>query len=329
MLRERRRYAGRIAAVAVGTLVLSLLVVGAGSRPRLPGSGVRHFLGQGSLPLSGDYADAGNAFRDGFLAGLGSVPDSLFDWTWNWVDNGGDPAQARTFAASAGGVRDDVLLIGLSSVATDLPACRKVCLVLDDGRQHRPDPLRWDLWTPVPIQRARLLALLRNAAPPRMLVVEATGSWTEPVFPALVDSLAGLQVILHDPGNTKWDDAVARILEVRPHSVLFWDSPTDAASLLSRRLAWSALACARMWVPEGTAIPPGIRADTLRPVWQAVPGSSTVSWTRWGWNCGRALAESSRDYLRDSTSDWIHAFSRTPPDSALETFGTGWCPGRL
>jgi hypothetical protein len=329
VLFERRRNARGIAAVATASFLLSFLLVGAGSPRRLPRSGVRHFQGRGSLPLSGDFAGAGNAFRDGFLAGLRSKPDSLFDWTWTWSDNEGDPSLAEGFAATDGGSRNDLVLVGLSSVATGLPACREVCLVLDDGGPHRPDSLRWDLWTPIPIQRRRLLALLRGAAPPRMLVVEATGSWTEPVFPALADSLGGLQVILHDPGNSRWDDAVAQILDVRPRSVLFWDSPADAASLLSRRLAWPAFRSAKLWVPEGTTLPAGIQADTLRPIWQAVPGDGNPSWNHWGWRCGRALAESSRSRVRDSTSDWPRAFARVPSDSGLETGTTGWYPGRL
>jgi len=329
VLLERRRDAWKIAAVAVGSLLLSLLVVGAGSRPRHPGSGPRHFLGHGSLPLSGDYADEGIAFRDGFREGLGSAPDSLFDWKWNWTDNQGDPDLARQFVASTGKPASDLELVGLSSIATDLPPCREVCLVLDDGGPHRPDPLRWDLWTPAPIQRGRILALLRGAAPPRMVVVAAAGPWTEPVLPGLVDSLAGLQVILHDPGNSKWDDAVAQILEIRPRSILFWDAPADASSLLSRRLAWSVFLSAHLWVPEGTAIPTGFRVDTLRPVWQAAPGSGGDSWNRWGRLCGRALANSTRDMLKDSTSNWMRALSRSAPDSGLDTSSTGWYPGRI
>jgi hypothetical protein len=326
---ERRRCALGIAAAATASFLLSFLLVGAGSPARLPGSGPRHFLGRGCLPLSGDFAGAGNAFRDGFLAGLRSSRDSLFDWTWTWSDNEGDPGQAEGFAGSGGGGRSDLLLVGLSTVATGLPACREVCLVLDDGGGHGPDPLRWDLWTPLPVQRQRLLALLRGAATPRMLVVEATGSWTEPVFPALADSLGDLQVVFHDPGNSRWDEAVAQILELHPRSILFWDSPADAASLLSRRLAWPAFRSAKLWVPEGTSLPAGIPADTLRPIWQVVPGKGNPSWNRWGWRCGRALAESSRFRVLDSTGDWLHAFARVPVDSGLETGTAGWYPGRL
>ncbi|HXP90721.1 MAG TPA: hypothetical protein VN931_07325 [Fibrobacteria bacterium] len=325
---DRRRYARGIAAAATASILLSLLLVGgAGSHPRPTRSGPRHFLGRGSLPLSGDFAGAGKAFRDGFLAGLRSVPDSLFDWTWTWSDNGGDPSLAGSFVATDDRMRSDLVLVGLSSVATGLPACRETCLVLDDGGRHGPDSLRWDLWTPMPVQRRRLLALLRHAEPPRMLVVEATGSWTEPVFPALVDSLEGLQVILHDPGNSRWDDAVAQILDVHPRSVLFWDSPADAASLLSRRLAWPAFRSAKLWVPEGTPLPAGIQADTLRPIWQVVPGNGNPSWNRWGWRCGRALAEASRSHLCDPTGNWIRAFARVPPDSGFSTGTAGWYPG--
>src|ERR1035437_3320781 len=274
MSSERIGHIGRVVAAVGVAAILSVFVAGADrSTHRHLRPGQKHFRGSANLPLSGDLGSAGNAFREGFSAGLASAPDSLFDWIWKWTDNEGDPAQAHAFVATGDSGRPaDLLLVGLSAVTTGLPACPTPCLVLDDGGAHSPDPRRWDLWTPGPIQRERLLALLRKSPPPRTLVVEATGPWTEPVFPALSDSLPGLQVILHDADNSRWDDAVAQILGQCPKTVLFWDSPTAASSLLSRRLTWPILRCAKVWVPEGASVPESLQADTLRPVWQAAPG---------------------------------------------------------
>jgi hypothetical protein len=326
---ERLGHAGRVAATVGAAAILSVFMAGS-DRPAQKHlrPGQRHFMGSASLPLSGDLGPAGAAFREGFSAGLASAPDSLFDWTWRWIDNEGDPAQARAFLVDGdSSPPTDLLLVGLSATATDLPACPKVCLVLDDGGGHPKDPRRWDLWIPSPVQRDRLLALLRKGPPPRTLVVEATGAWTEPVFPALSDSLPDLQVILHDADNSRWDDAVAQILGQRPKTVLFWDSPADASALLARRLTWPVLRSAAIWVPEGAAIPDPLHADTLRPLWQAVPGTALGSWRSWGWHCGQALARSSRRRVLDSLPDWIPAFARLPSDSALQTSATGWYPG--
>lgn len=328
MQAERLGHLWRVAA-AVGTAVfLSVFVAGADrSAHRPPRRSQRHFQGSASLPLSGDLGLAGTAFREGFSAGLESAPDSLFDWSWKWADNEGDPAQAQAFVSEGDSGRpSDLLLVGLSTAAAGLPACRKACLVLDDGGPHSADPRRWDLWTPSAVRRNDLLDLLRRSPPPRTLVVEATGAWTEPVFPALVDSLPNLQVILHDADNSRWEDAVSQILAQRPRTILFWDAPAEAASLLSRRLAWPVFRSADVWVPEGTVIPPSLHADTLRPLWQVVPGTELGSWRRWGWRCGRAVAESSRRRVLDSLSDWIPAFARIPSDSTLQANTTGWYP---
>lgn len=327
MQAKRLGHVWRVAAAVGVAAILSVLVAGADRSTRKhlrPGQ--RHFNGIASLPLSGDLGLAGAAFRRGFSAGLDSAPDSLFDWSWRWTDNDGDPAQAQAFASGGDSGKPDLLLVGLSTAASGLPACARTCLVLDDGGTHAPDPRRWDLWTPSAVQRSRLLDLLRRSPPPRMLVAEATGAWMEPIFPALSDSLPDLQVVLHDADNARWEDAVSQILAQRPKTILFWDAPAEASSLLARRLAWPVFRSAAVWVPEGTAVPPSIRADTLRPLWQAVPGTALGSWERWGWRCGRALAESSRRRVLDSLPDWIPAFARIPSDSTLQASATGWYP---
>ena len=177
------------------------------------------------------------------------------------------------------------------------------------------------------MERNRLLGILRTSPPPRTLVVQATGPWTEPVFPDLSDSLPDLQVILHDADNSRWEDAVSQILAQRPKTILFWDAPAEASSLLARRLAWPVIRNAAVWVPEGTDGPSWLHADTLRPLWQVVPGSASGSWKRWGWRCGRALALSSRLRVLDSLSEWIPAFAIVPADSTLRSSATGWYPG--
>ena len=325
---ERIRHVWRVVAAVGAAAILSVLVAGADrSANQRSNLARRHFMGTASLPLSGDLGLAGTAFREGFSAGLDSAPDSLFDWSWKWIDNEGDPIQAQAFvSASTEGTFADLLLVGMSTAAVGLPTCPKACLVLDDGGMHPPDPRRWDLWTPSTVQRNRLLRILRGSPPPRTVVVEATGPWTEPVFPALSDSLPDLQMILHDAENSRWEDAVSQILAQRPKTVLFWDAPAEASSLLARRLVWPSLRSAVVWVPEGTIGPPWLHADTLRPLWQVVPGSSSGSWKDWGWRCGRALAQASRRRVLDTLPDWKSALALVPEDSTLQSSATGWYP---
>ena len=328
MSAERIGHAWRVAAALGVAALLAVFAAGAVRSTRGPHRvRARHFNGAACLPLSGDLGFAGNAFREGFSAGLDSAPDSLFDWTWTWRDNEGDPAVAQAFVRGGDSGRSaDLLLVGMSTVAAGLPPCPKSCLVLDDGGEHPPDPNRWDLWTPSSIQRCRILGLLRACPPPWTIVVEATGSWTEPVFPALSDSLPKLQVILHDPDNSRWEEAVSQILAQRPKTILFWDAPPDASTLLSRRLAWPVFRTAAVWVPEGTAVPSFLHADTLHPLWQVIPGTAPGPWKLWGMRCGRALAASSRLRVLDSIPDWTRAFARVPSETARQTGPAGWYP---
>jgi hypothetical protein len=161
------------------------------------------------------------------------------------------------------------------------------------------------------------------------VVVEATGAWTEPVFPALSDSLPGLLVLLHDPDNSRWDDAIQQILQLRPRTILLWNSPSDASSLLARRLAWPVFSAAKLWVPQGTVVPDGLHADTLRPVWQAVAGDSAQipAWKQWGWRCGQALARSSRRRVLDTLASWNDAFGAIVSEPGLDAGPSGWYPG--
>jgi hypothetical protein len=322
-------HARRVAAVVGVAAIASVFLVGAVRSSRHhPSFAVRHLKGTASLPLSGDLGFAGSAFREGFSAGLDSAPDSLFDWSWTWTDNEGDPVRTHAFVSGSDtGKTWDLLLAGMSTATTGLPACPRACLVLDDGGAHPVDPNRWDLWTPSPVQQNRLLRLLRASPPPWTVVVEATSAWTDPVFPSLADSLPKLQVILHDAENTHWDEAVTQILAQRPKSILFWNTPSEATGLLSRRLAWPVFRSANLWVPEGTSLPPLLHADTLSPLWQVAPGSAAGSWRRWGWRCGKALAQSTRRRILDSIPNWIPALAMQPTDSNLGASSSGWYPG--
>ena len=309
-----------------GALVLGLLLWES-SRPA-PRTRLqpRHFHGLGVLPLSGDLSPQGLAFQAGFLEGLRSAPDSLFDWTWDWKDGAGDPEQTWAATSQAPGTRTDLLLVGLSTATAGAGACPIECLVLGDGGPHAPDPRRWDLWTPATLMRDRWLRRLRGGPFPALFVVQASAAWTEPVFPVFSDSLPALSVVLHDPGNTRWDDVVQRVLELRPATLVLWDAPSEASSLLSRRLLWPALRKCRLWVPEGTRLPPGIEADTLRPIWQAGPEDTDSGWTRWGRRCGRALAQASRARILDSLPDWPRSLHKVPSDDQLESGDAGWYP---
>lgn len=317
----------RFAATAAGTLFLSVLLTGADRQTvHRPVPEPCHLRGIGILPLTGELAPLGLAFRDGFLEGIRSSPDSLFEWKWEWKDGTGDPQKARALLQEIAVKRTDLVLAGLSTAAAGIGRCPIPCLVLDDGEGGRDDSLRWDLWTPASVMRDRWIRKLRATPVPRLVVVQASGAWTEPVFPILADSVPGISFFLHDPDNSRWDDAVQRILELRPATLVLWNAPSEASSLLSRKLAWPVYRSARMWVPEGAVVPPGMEAEILRPLWQAVPGAPEDGWKSWGVRCGRALAESSRRKILDSLPDWRGAFRRVHGDSLLETGSQGWYP---
>ena len=317
----------RTAAAGLATVLAGVLLSGADGRsPRHHVPEPRHFRGVGILPLDGEMGPLGLAFRDGFLEGLASRTDSLFDWKWDWQDDGGDPSSTRALLGQRNVSRSDLVLVGLSTAASGLGPCPVECLVLDDGGARAPDSLRHDLWPSATVARDRWIRRLRSAPGPRAMVVHASGAWTEPVFPVLADSVPGLSYLLHDPETVRWDDVVQRLLEIQPASIGLWNTPSEASSLLSRRLLWPLLRRARLWVPYGTVLPPGVVADTLRPVWQAVPGAPVDDWRGWGRRCGQALASATRIRILDTLPRWIPALSRVPSDSTMESTPAGWYP---
>jgi hypothetical protein len=335
-------------AVAAGILVLGLLLAGAFSFGKGQERKVEVFQGSACLPLSGELAGAGDAFRAGFTEGLGSVPDSHFVWRWSWADNGSDPLLAQAWADSVGRSNPpDLLLAGLGAAteglhvprresdSTKLPGGRNEfltksvpCLLLGDGSPVREGI--WNLWPTTARMRSHLVELLREAKKPVVVVVAATGSWADIVLSDLRDSLPGLVILPHDLDNARWDEEIRRLWETRPGTVLFWDRPHEASALLAKPLARGALRRAELFVPEGTSVPESLGVSVMAPVWQ--PGTPPDSlqclrYRAWGRLVGESLARATRLALSDSLGDLLEAIRKLPPDPrSRESWSQGWSP---
>jgi hypothetical protein len=333
---------------AAGLLALGLLLAGAFSSDSGKTRRIDVFQGEACLPLSGELAGAGDAFRSGFLEGLAGAADSGFVWRWNWTDNGSDPLIAQAWADSVGrSSSPDLLLAGLGSAiegvrlpvlepdSTALPEGRNgfrtksvPTLLLGDGSEQRPGV--WSLWPSMVRMRRHLTELLRDAPRPVVVVVAATGSWADVVLsPELREPLGGPVILPHDLDNVRWDEEIKRLWETRPGSVLFWDRPHEATSLLSRPLARGALLRAKLFVPEGTLVPDSLDATVLAPLWQpASPPDSLqcLRYREWGRRVGESLSRSTRLTLSDTLESLREGFRRLPPSDAFESGTQGWSP---
>lgn len=334
--------------LATGVLVIGGLLAGTLSSDRGHERKIAVFLGSASLPLSGELSGAGDAFRTGFTEGLASVPDSGFLWRWDWVDNGSDPLLAQAWADTVGrSTAPDLLLAGLgaateglriprlASDSTALPLGRNgfrtksvPCLLLGDGPSAREGV--WNLWPTTERMRAHLLEILRAAPKPVVVFLAASGSWSDIVFSGLRDSLKGLVVLPHDLDNSRWDEETKRLWETKPGTVLFWDRPHEASSLLAKPLAVGALRKAKVFVPEGTIVPDSLDVSVMAPVWQPASPPDSLQCRRyraWGREVGASLAHATRLALNDSLGDLLEGIRKLPPDTlARETWPQGWSP---
>ncbi|MBK8800621.1 MAG: hypothetical protein IPN71_00915 [Fibrobacteres bacterium] len=321
--------AKRLLVRGLGSLVLSLVLVGAVSQPQAGSrKSARVFRGAACLPLSGDLAPLGVAFRQGFLAALDSTADSTVRWDWRWHDGLGDPLETSRWLERQTRDSADLALVGISSATVNLGRCPLECMVVGDGGVHAKDSLRWDLWTPAQRQAQRLLARLREGKPPRGVVFESTGAWAE-VIHHVSDSMPDLLLMPHDLDNTRWDEPVRQILVTKPRTVLFWNGPVDAQSFLGRRLAWTVLSQAQIWVPEGTQIPAGLAAQPMAPLWQAQTPADSVQikrWHQWGREVGLHLAQASHLRIQDSLPQFRQAFRKVPTDATVEVDSSAWFP---
>lgn len=320
--------AKRLLAQGFGTLVLSLVLVGAVSPEAGGRKPAKVYRGVASLPLSGDLGPVGAAFREGFLAALDSAADTIVRWEWRWHDGMGDPMETSRWLQRLTKDSADLALVGLSSSTVDLVPCPLECLVLGDGGVHLPDSLRWDLWTPAKRQAQRLLAKLRSGSVPRAMVFESTGAWAEVVH-HVADSMPDLLLLPHDLDNTRWDEPVRQLLVAKSRTVMFWNGPADAQSFLSRRLAWSVLSKAKVWAPEGVELPAGIVAEPLAPLWQAqtpVDSLQLRRWREWGVQMGLRLAKASHLRIQDSSLHFRQAFRKVPTDATVEVDSSAWFP---
>lgn len=314
-----------------GSLAAGILLAGTVAPTFAARRGPYAFHGAGCLPLTGDLSPAAQAFRSGFLEGLASSSDSSFRWTWTWTDNASDPSAAQAWADTVPAApKHDVLLAGLGPALDGFrPRTDSATwMLLGDGPARGGST--WNLWPTSARERRRLLDLLRDAPKPLAIAVAASGSWAEIVLDGLRDSLPGAIILPHDLDNSRWDEETKQILENRPGTILFWNRPHEASSLLSRRLAWPVFRNAKLFVPEGTAVPDSMRATTLSPVWQpsSPPDSlQCLRYREWGRATGRSLAEASRLMLRDSLRELRTALGRLRPTSqGVLADSTGWYP---
>ncbi len=322
----------RSLAAVGGSFFLGLLLSGTISpdqaQKRLP----HEFRGQGCLPLSGDLSAAGDAFRQGFMGELAEAPDSQFTWRWQWTDNGSDPdLSQKWFDTLTKSPQTDLLLAGLGPamdgfdprLGDSIP-----CLLLGDGPVRSRNS--WAIWPTTEQMRTRLLAILRQAPEPIAIILVASGSWSEVVLGGLNDSLPDLLVLPHDLDNSRWDDEIKALYQTRPGTILFWDRPHEASSLLSKRLGWSLFRQAKLIVPEGTVLPDSVTATILAPVWQPSSPPDSLQCARyfaWGRHVGRNLVQASRRVVCDSVKNLATAFPLIERDSlGSQTASQGWLP---
>ena len=332
---------------AGGVLASGLLLAGTIAPADAPRHGPQVFRGRGCLPLSGDLAAAGDAFRRGFQEGIQAESDTTLSWQWSWADNGSDPLVAQAWIDSASRTGDpDALLAGLGSATDGLQVSAgrgdSVQIGMEWSDRRRPVPLLllgdgsttsdriWHLWPTAAREREAILELLRTAEPPVAVVMAASGSWAEIVFGGLRDSLPGLSILPHDLDNGKWDGEIKRFWEIRPRTVLFWDRPHEASALLALPLARVALRSAQLLVPEGTVVPDSLRAVVLAPAWQPASPPDSAQCRRylaWGREVGRSLVRAARLSVADSVADLLHGLRKLPPDSARRvSWPQGWSP---
>ncbi len=311
---------------------MGILLAGAVSPAFATKRAPHRFRGLGCLPLTGDLAPAGNAFRDGFAKGLAESRDTLFQWDWRWIDNGSDPLASQAWTDSAGReIRQDLLLAGMGPAVDGFrPRPDSApCLFLGDGPDLSSDRI-WHIWPTTSRMRSILLRRLRAAPAPVAIVVAASGSWAEIVIDGLRDSLPTALVLPHDLDNQYWDKYVQQILETNPKTILFWDRPHEASALLAKRLAWPVYRKADLVVPEGAVLPDSATATVVAPVWQPSSPPDSLQCARyaaWGRSIGRAVAQASRIVVRDSLHGFHLALPRVAADSlGFEAGANGWFP---
>ncbi|MEN9306626.1 MAG: hypothetical protein RL173_558 [Fibrobacterota bacterium] len=322
----------RSLSVLGGCLGLGLLLSGTVAPADSPKRPVRFLRGSGCLPLSGDLSAAGDAFRQGFSQGLAESRDSAFLWQWHWTDNGSDPFLSQGWADSMGRLdrTPDLLLAGLGPAIDGfrLSTDSVPCLLLGDGAPSTAGV--WPIWPSASWMRQRILQWLRGTPRPIAIVTVASGAWTDVVMGELRDSLPGVQILPHDLDNTRWDEELKQFALNRPRTILFWNRPHEASSLLAKRLGWSVYRQARLLVPEGTVLPDSVIAETIAPVWQPTSPPDSLMCVRyraWGLEAGRALAKASSTLVRDSLSRWTNALAEVRTDSlAMESMPGGWAP---
>lgn len=291
----------------------------------------RTFTGAASLPLSGDFAPAGQAFRDGFLQGLASASDSTIAWSWGWHDNEGAPDLLQLWVDSLSDTTrtsPDLLLGGLGAAVTgvDLSAVRAPLLWFGDGSAPT-HPELWPLWQDVARLRGVLASWIAAQDTPSVALVLADAAWTPPF---LDTTWPGMEVYPHDPLARRWDREIGQILSRKPRTLICWNRPEDASAFVARPLIASFLAGRTLLLPEGATAPEGANVSRFRPLWQPslpVDSAQTAFLRRWGAVVGRAVASSTLAKVRDSLPAWRDAFRRARCDSLRLDPGTGgWLP---
>lgn len=316
-------------------LVASLALLGCTTN-KVSTAGPHRFLGKASLPLTGDMAPFGLAFREGFEAGLLSRGDTAFVWSWEWNDNEGAPdllqAWVDSFALPSGesAASLDLALGGLGGVTSGVMLDRisVPMLWMGDGTATPPEQV-WSLW-PTHGELLQVLSQWHSRQDtPSVALVLADGAWTVP-FLDHPEAFSGLVSLPHDPGTRRWDREMGQILAMRPNTVVVWNRPEDAASFVARPLIAPFLAGRTVLLPEGAPAPAGAFVHRFRPLWQpSLPADSLqTSFLRaWGFQVGSALASASHQAHRHPTMPWFVALRSAACDSGrLDRPSGGWMP---
>jgi len=311
-------------------LLLSGLVGCSSGQPPRPAAA--RFAGSASLPLSGDLAPLGQAFRRGFEEGLAQKSDSLWVWDWSWHDNEGSPDSLQSWADRLRDTAEVSLALGgLGSTVTGvvLDSARVPMLWLGDGAAVGSPGGVWPLW-PTHLQVARVLAdWLSVQDSPSVALVLADASWTPPLLDH--DSLfRKLTSMPHDPLIRRWDREMGQILAAKPRTILCWNRPEDATSFVTRPLIAPFLSTRTLLLPDGVPAPPGAKVSRIRPLWQPAlpPDSLQIAFLHdWGRRVGAALASATRKRVVDSLGSWLPALRGAAPDSSRDDAPDGgWLP---
>jgi hypothetical protein len=183
----------------------------------------------GILPLSGIFSADGKAFRLGLEQGLeDGRPDSL-RIAFEVLDNASSVDSSHALLARIPPCR--WLVAGIGPAVSDLPAPSGARGVwVGEGTPADSQWLR--VSTGAGSAADSLISWYRRVPKPVAVLFPASGAWAPAIQEHLARAADSLVLIPHDAGEQDWSREVERLWTRRPRSVLLWNSPEEARSLM-------------------------------------------------------------------------------------------------